>query len=172
VSSLWTPDGERPVGPGAGGGTAGGSAASPDNGPDNGPDHGPIGGEEPDEAALADEMAAMRADLVSAPVDVVVANHCYGLFELAAVYLSEQPPLLPQACLAIDALAALIGGLEGRLGSAEEQLRDGLNQLRLAYVQIDGARRAGEQAASTAGVNGGSGGGPAPAGPADTTIDG
>ena len=33
-----------------------------------------------------------------------MANHCYGLFELAAVYLSQQPPLLAQARLAIDAL--------------------------------------------------------------------
>jgi hypothetical protein len=103
----------------------------------------------------AEEMAAMREELVNAPVEVVVANHCYGLFELAAVYLSQQPPLLPQARLSIDALASLVEGLAGRLGEAEEQLRDALSQLRLAYVQIDGAQRAGAQAASAAGVNGG-----------------
>ncbi len=97
----------------------------------------------------------MREELVNAPVEVVVANHCYGLFELAAVYLSQQPPLLPQARLSIDALASLVEGLAGRLGEAEEQLRDALSQLRLAYVQIDGAQRAGAQAASAAGVNGG-----------------
>jgi hypothetical protein len=101
-------------------------------------------------------MAAMRAELVNSPVEVVVANHCYGLFELAAVYLSQQPPLLSQARLAIDALGCLVTGLEGRLGETEEQLRDGLSQLRLAYVQIDGAQRAGAAAASAAGVNGGS----------------
>jgi hypothetical protein len=104
---------------------------------------------------MAEEVAAMRAELANSPVEVVVANHCYGLFELAAVYLSQQPPLLSQARLAIDALGALVGGLEGRLGEAEEPLRDGLNQLRLAYVQIDGAQRAGAEAASAAGVNGG-----------------
>ncbi len=109
-----------------------------------------------DEEALAAEMAAMRAELVNSPVEVVVANHCYGLFELAAVYLSQQPPLLSQARLAIDALGCLVTGLEGRLGETEEQLRDGLSQLRLAYVQIDGAQRAGAAAASAAGVNGGS----------------
>jgi hypothetical protein len=102
-------------------------------------------------------MAAMRAELVNSPVEVVVANHCYGLFELAAVYLSQQPPLLAQARLAIDALGCLVSGLEGRLGEAEEQLKDGVSQLRLAYVQIDGAQRAGAEAASAAGVNGGSG---------------
>ncbi len=79
---------------------------------------------------MAEQVAAMRAELANSPVEVVVANHCYGLFELAAVYLSQQPPLLTQARLAIDALGALVGGLEGRLGEAEEPLRDGLSQLR------------------------------------------
>jgi hypothetical protein len=96
----------------------------------------------------------MREELASAPVEVVVANHCYGLFELAAVYLSQVPPLLPQARLAIDALGALVGGLEHRLGDAEEQLLDGLSQLRLAYVQIDGAQRATDEAMAAAGTNG------------------
>ena len=49
-----------------------------------------------DEAEMARQMAAMRAELADSPVEVVVANHCYGLFELAAVYLSQQPPLLPR----------------------------------------------------------------------------
>jgi hypothetical protein len=106
----------------------------------------------------------MRAELANSPVEVVVANHCYGLFELSAVYLSQQPPLLSQARLAIDALGALVAGLEGRLGEAEDQLKDGLSQLRLAYVQIDGAQRAGSEAASAAGVNGGAAGQNAPDG--------
>ena len=153
MSSLWTPDGERPVGrpadpgnqpPGPGGPSAGGGDLGAPQGPE-------------DEEALAQQMAAMRAELVNSPVEVVVANHCYGLFELAAVYLSQQPPLLAQARLAIDALGCLVSGLEGRLGEAEEQLKDGVSQLRLAYVQIDGAQRAGAEAASAAGVNGGSG---------------
>jgi hypothetical protein len=103
---------------------------------------------------MAAQVQAMRAELANSPVEVVVANHCYGLFELAAVYLSQQPPFLPQARLAIDALGCLVTGLEGRLGEAEEQLKDGLGQLRLAYVQIDGAQRAGADAASGAGTNG------------------
>jgi hypothetical protein len=98
----------------------------------------------------------MQRELANAPVEVVVANHCYGLFELAAVYLSQVPPLLPQARLAIDALACLVDGLKGRLGEAESHLKDGLSQLQLAYVQIDGAQRAGEQAATAAGANGAS----------------
>ena len=96
----------------------------------------------------------MRAELANSPVEVVIANHCYGLFELAAVYLSQQPPLLSQARVAIDALGSLVTGLEGRLGEAEEQLKDGLSQLRLAYVQIDGAQRATDEAVAGAGANG------------------
>jgi hypothetical protein len=115
---------------------------------------------------VAEQVAAMRAELANSPVEVVVANHCYGLFELAAVYLSQQPPLLSQARLAIDALGSLVTGLEGRLGDAEDQLKDGLSQLRLAYVQIDGAQRAGADVAAAVGVNG-EGAGPDAAGGAD-----
>lgn len=95
-----------------------------------------------DPEAVAEQIEAMRAQLVASPVEVVVANHCYGLFELAAVYLSQQPPLLERAHLAIDALGCLVDGLEGRLGEGEGPLRDGLSQLRLAYVQIKAAEEA------------------------------
>ncbi len=124
-----------------------------------------------DEAELARQMEAMRAELVNSPVEVVVANHCYGLFELAAVYLSQQPAMLTQARLAIDALGCLVSGLEGRLGDTEEQLRDGLSQLRLAYVQIDGAQRVGAEVAAAAGVNGESTFDPGPTGTAGSAVD-
>ncbi len=114
----------------------------------------------------------MQRELVDAPAEVVVANHCYGLFELAAVYLSQQPPHLPKARLAIDALGAVVEGLAGRLGEAESSLRDGLSQLRLAYVQIDGAQRAGAEAASAVGTNGGGRPGSAGQGPAGGTAEG
>jgi hypothetical protein len=124
-----------------------------------------------DEAELARQMEAMRAELINSPVEVVVANHCYGLFELAAVYLSQQPAMLTQARLAIDALGSLVSGLEGRLGDTEEQLRDGLSQLRLAYVQIDGAQRVGAEVAAAAGVNGESTFDPGPTGATGDAVD-
>jgi hypothetical protein len=111
---------------------------------------------------MAAQVEQMRDELANAPVEVVIANHCYGLFELAAVYLSQVPPLLDQARVAIDALGALVHGLEGRLGESEEQLKDGLSQLRLAYVQIDGAQRAAGEAASETGSNGDTGPAPEP----------
>jgi hypothetical protein len=88
------------------------------------------------EADLEAKMAELRRQLAEAPAEVVIANHCFGLFELAALHLSLQPPKLPEAQLAIDALGAVIEGLAGRLGDEEEQLRDGLAQLRIAFVQI------------------------------------
>lgn len=117
MSTIWTPGGEQPVG--------GGSAAA--------------GGSEPTpltEADLDAKMAELRQQLAEAPAEVVIANHCFGLFELAALHLSLQPPKLPEAQLAIDALGAIVEGLAGRLADEEQQLRDGLAQLRIAFVQI------------------------------------
>jgi hypothetical protein len=112
----------------------------------------------------------MRRQLAATPADVVIANHCYGLFELAAVYLSQAPPMLPKARLAIDAMSAVVEGLEGRLGESEPQLLEGLSQLRLAYVQIDGAQRAAGDAAGTAPANGApADGGGTPPGPESGT---
>ena len=113
MSSLWTPDGERPVA----------RPSSPAGGAPPGAEDEPV-----DDEALAAEVEAMRAQLAGAPVEEVLANHCYGLFELAAVYLSQQPPLLPQARVAIDALGCLVTGMEGRLGENESALADGLTQ--------------------------------------------
>ena len=84
-------------------------------------------------------MEELRQQLAEAPAEVVIANHCFGLFELAALHLSLQPPQLPQARLAIDAMAAVVEGLAGRLGDQEQQLKDALAQLRMAYVQLQGA---------------------------------
>ena len=84
-------------------------------------------------------MEQVRRQLLQTPAAVVVANHAYGLFELAAIHLSEQPPNLEEGRLAVDGLGALVEGLGGRLGEAEEPLRDALAQIRLAFVQISGA---------------------------------
>ena len=145
MSSLWTPSGEHfpekedgvtpPASPPPGG------SAPPDGPPDEA---------EPLSAEAQAEIDAMRQQLANSPAEVVVANHCYGLFELAAVYLSQTPPMLFQARLAIDGLGALLDGLKGRLGEAEPSLLDALSQLRLAFVQLEGVERAAaENAANT-----------------------
>jgi len=143
MSTLWTPDGERPVGA-----RPGGTPQSPVEGGSQGPT-GPdpeamaMGGAEPADEELRAQMQELRQQLAETPAALIVANHAFGLFELAAVHLSEMPPNLEDARLAIDAMAALVEGLKGRLGDHEAQLVDGLAQLRLAFVQINAAAQAG-----------------------------
>ncbi len=95
-------------------------------------------------------MAELQEQLAQTPVELVIANHAFGLFELAALHLSIQPPQLPQARLAIDALGALVEGLSGKLGEYEHQLVEGLANLRMAYVQIRGATHAANPGAAEA----------------------
>jgi hypothetical protein len=120
MSGLWTPGGERP----------------PPPPPPAEPDPAEV------EAALEQELAAIR----NTPAAYVVGNHAIQLFELARIHLTAEPPNLPDAQLAIDAMAAVVEGLAGRLGEDEGTLTDGLAQLRLAFVQVKaaaGARAAG-----------------------------
>ena len=100
MSSLWTPSGEH---------------FPKEEGTDAAPPPFTAAGEAdvtgPSQAEAQAEVDAMRAQLANTPAEVVVANHCYGLFELAAIYLSHTPPMLFQARLAIDGLGALLEGL-------------------------------------------------------------
>ncbi|HMD47072.1 MAG TPA: hypothetical protein VKG43_12975 [Acidimicrobiales bacterium] len=152
MSTLWTPSGEHPVdredtGASPGPPPAGGPPGRP--GPPGG-SRGPSGPGDPgpeDEAAVAE----LRRQLAETPPEVVVANHCYGLFELAAIYLSQTPPMLFQARLAIDGLGYLLDGLRGRLGEAEPSLHESLSQLRLAFVRLEGAEQSGADNAANTG---------------------
>jgi hypothetical protein len=143
MSSLWTPGGERPIrrDPPA-------DQSDPDDAPGKSAEAEPT----PDE--IRAEMAELQEQLARTPADVVIANHAFGLFELAALHLSRQPPQLDQARLAIDAMAALVEGLGDRLGEHAAQLSDGLAQLRMAYVQIHGAQLGDAAGAPAAGGNG------------------
>jgi hypothetical protein len=93
----------------------------------------------PEETALAEELAAMQTELAKTPASVVVANHAVGLFQLAAIHLNQRPPNLDDGRLAIDAMAALVDGLAGRLGEDEASLRDALGQVRMAFVALQDA---------------------------------
>ena len=137
----------RPIA-GSGPGGSSGSGA-PGGGPGGGgsPQRPPGGGGEDSEAAAnqgelatEEELVEIARQLAAAPAEDVVANHCYGLFELAALHLSQQPPQLDKARLAIDALGLLVDGLGERLGQHAEGLVDGLSQLRIAFVKIAAAR--------------------------------
>ncbi len=132
MSSLWTPGGEYPV------------DREPGDGDDDDSDDIGDDGLDDDErreraAAMQAEMDEVRAQLAQVPAAQVVANHAMGLFELAAIHLSTQPPNLPESVLAIDAMASLVDGLAERLGDAQPTLQAALAQIRLAFVQVKAA---------------------------------
>jgi hypothetical protein len=127
--TLWTPGGEH----------------RPEPEPTGGDPAGAEGNEVPSDLSAEDqarleamqsEMAEVRQQLLGAPAAVVVANHAMGLYELAAIHLTAEAPKLAEASLAIDALAALVEGLAGRLGEAEPTLKEALVQLRGAYLEV------------------------------------
>ena len=98
-----------------------------------------------DEVAIDDAQEAMydaRNRLGSIPAEVVVSNHVMGLYELAAIHLSAEPPALHEAALAIDAVGCLVEGLGDRLGEDSETLANALSNIRLAFVQIKSAAAA------------------------------
>jgi uncharacterized protein with GYD domain len=120
--SLWTPGGEHEV-----------------------PDPEELSDE--DRARLedaAEEVAEIRRQLASVPASRVVANHAMGLYELAAIHLSSQPPNLSEARVAIDAMGGIVDALEDRFDEDEGVIRDALAQLRLAFVQLQAAQGEGQ----------------------------
>jgi hypothetical protein len=80
-----------------------------------------------------------QARLAQVPAELVVTNHVMGLYELAAIHLSSEPPDLRAAALAIDAVACLVEGLGDRLGDDAPTMRDALANIRLAFVQVKAA---------------------------------
>lgn len=130
--TLWTPDGEHPVNPKS-------DAATTD-------ETGSVSGQDQPQAELTPEqeqqaremahgLAETRQQLLEANVADVVANHAFGIYELAAIHLTAEEPDMVAARLAIDALGYLVDGLSGRLGEAEQTLTEALQQIRMMFVQ-------------------------------------
>ena len=141
--SLWTPSGEHPVD------RPGRSSTPPSAPPRSAPSPGrePEGHEGPDLDDLTPEERAQveamtqqvedaRRQLLAAPAGPVVGQQSLQFYELAALHLSEPEPRLDDARVAIDALAAVVETLGPRLGPAETPLRQALDQVRMAYVEI------------------------------------
>lgn len=101
-------------------------------------DHGDEVADDRFDAARA-ALDEVRSQLAQVPAEVVVVNHAMGLYELAAIHLSADPPRLADAALAIDAVACLVEGLGARLGADAPVLRDALANIRLAFVQVKGS---------------------------------
>ena len=88
---------------------------------------------------LQAELRAMQEQMLRTPAAIVVANHCIGLVELAALHLGQQPPNLADAQVAIDALAGIIDAVGSRMGDNGPALRQALNQMRMAYIEAKNA---------------------------------
>jgi hypothetical protein len=154
MSSLWTPGGEHKVPPPEPGRPEPSSAPGTDAG--EGPSYADLvaslspedrarlealSPEEQERAMaqlreMAQEMADVQRQMAEAPAAVVIANHAMGIYELATIHLRQQPPNLAEARVAIDAFGALIESLQGQLGPDEATLVQALQQIRMAYVQL------------------------------------
>ena len=131
MSTFWTPSGERPI--------RRDEPAPPH--PGAGP---PSGGDaDMDEEELRAELRAMQEQMLRTPAAIVVANHCIGLIELAALHLGQDPPNLAEAQVALDALAGILDAVGPRLGENGPALQQALTQMRMAYVEARQATAAG-----------------------------
>ena len=132
MSTFWTPAGERPIPrdePGA--------ASPAPTGPSA--DAAGVGGDDEMDEELRAELLAMQQQMLQTPAGIVVANHCIGLVELAALHLGQDPPNLADAQVAIDALGAMVDAVGPRLGENGPPLRQALNQMRMAYIEARNA---------------------------------
>ena len=121
MSSLWTPGGEVPV---------------DRDRPDRAATADPTGPDQaPDDEMLREQYEQMQRQVLEAPAADVVAQHAATFYELAALHLGQEAPRLAEIRLLIDALDALLEGLRGRLGDAEQPLAAALPQLKMAFVE-------------------------------------
>jgi hypothetical protein len=138
MSTFWTPSGERPIPR-----DEPAPASEPAGGPPYGGADQPFDDDQPMDEELEAELLAMQQQMLRTPAAIVVANHCIGLVELAALHLGQSPPNLAEASVAIDALAGIIDAVGPRLGENGPPLRQALHQMRMAFIE---AKSAGERA--------------------------
>lgn len=137
MSSLWTPGGEHEVPREQPSQPSPQPEAAPENVEDL-PGFDELTPEQQDQArAMAAEMAETQRRIAETPAAEVVANHVMGLYELAAIHLGNGA--IVEAQVAIDAMAAVIAALPGRLGENEPVLHEALQQVQMAFVQVSNA---------------------------------
>ena len=82
--------------------------------------------------------------LIMIPTLLVISAITFVIIQLPpgdylSAYVAElqsQGESVSEATVAIDGLTAIVESLAGRLGDAEPTLREGLDQLRMVYVQL------------------------------------
>jgi hypothetical protein len=143
MSSLWTPDGERPVGRAE---TTGAPADQP--GVDAGDplraaaealgvDLAALSPEDRQQlAAELAEMMAVRREIAATPAAEMIANHLIRFLDLATIYLEGEPPAFAEAATAIEAFRCVLEGLGDRLGEHRPMLTEALGQVQMIFVQV------------------------------------
>lgn len=137
MSSLWTPDGEHPVERERQGQAPPQATPGPSGDGDADPRIEDLPPEQRAQVeAMARQMQEAQARMLQAPPEAVVGQYVLQLYDVAALYLSQEPPRIDDARLAIDAFKAVVETLGDRLGEAEQPLRQNLHQLQLAFVEV------------------------------------
>lgn len=149
MSSLWTPDGERPVrrDPAPAPSQA---AAAPPAGAEEGPG-------DPLRAAAAalgldldamsdedreqlrgelEEMLAARRETAKIPAPDLVARYLMNFGDLVTIYLEADPPAFADAATVIEALDGALERVGPKLGEHEPVLRELAGQLKMIFVDV------------------------------------
>jgi hypothetical protein len=155
MSSLWTPDGERPVSRPEPAGSQAGGAVSGDAGgaaPDAaeplraaaealGIDLASLTAEERQElAAELAEMMRVRQEIAATPASEMISNHLIRFLDLATIYLEGEPPAFAEAATAIEAFRCVLEGIGDRLGEHRPMLTEALGQVQMIFVQVKQAQ--------------------------------
>lgn len=153
MSSLWTPDGERPVRrePST-------SASAPRDGGGDGsptPDDGTAG--DPLRAAAAalgldldamseedreqlkgelEQMLEVRRQTAGIPAADLVGRYLMQFGDLVTIYLEAEPPRFTEAATVIEALRGALEGSGDRLGEHQPVLTELLGQLQMIFVDV------------------------------------
>ncbi len=144
MSSLWTPDGERPVSrpsttESSPSGTGTADAAEPLRAAAEalGIDLESLTSEERQELAgeLA-EMMRVRQEIAATPAAEMISNHLIRFLDLATIYLEGEPPAFAEAATAIEAFRCVLEGVGDRLGEHRTMLTEALGQVQMIFVQV------------------------------------
>ena len=144
MSSLWTPDGERPVSrPSTAGTVPSGTGAADPGEPLRaaaealGIDLESLNSEERQElAAELAEMMRVRQEIAATPAAEMISNHLIRFLDLATIYLEGEPPAFAEAATAIEAFRCVLEGVGDRLGEHQAMLTEALGQVQMIFVQV------------------------------------
>ena len=156
MSSLWTPDGERPVSRSA---PEGAGAGDPADEGGTGAEGAPGAGDPLRAAAAAlgldldamsaedraqlevelNEMMQVRRQVAATPAAEMLTNYLMRFFDLATIYLEADPPAFAEAATVIEAFRSVLDGVGDRLGDSEPLLREALGQAQMVFVQVKNA---------------------------------